>query len=71
MKIKVRKKGSEIPYIFIDELPEEQQKPFRKWLYGQTCPLIEDQPKRSAAYIHDYKNWLHYHEKGEEAPVWD
>lgn len=67
----VRKKGSDLPYIFIDEVPDKQQKPFRKWLYGQTCPLIESQPKKSAAYYHDYKRWLAHFKKEEKAPVYD
>lgn len=52
--------GSEIIYIFIDELPLEEQEPFVLYLFGSTCPLIGD-GKRKTAYLRDYyrfKNWI-------------
>lgn len=52
--------GSEIVYIFIDELPIEEQEPFVLYLFGSTCPLIGD-GERKTAYITDYykfKNWI-------------
>ena len=47
---------SAVPYIFIDELPKEEQPMFQLALFGQTCPRIGD-GKRHAAYLHDYKRW--------------
>lgn len=57
MQIKIYKEGSEIPYIFIDELPQEEQKAFEIWIDGSTAPLIEGQEHRSTAYIHDYRRF--------------
>lgn len=57
MTNKIYKEGSEIPYIFIDELPIEEQEKFVLWLFGSTAPLIEGQEDRSTAYISDYRRW--------------
>jgi hypothetical protein len=56
MELKIYKEGSEIPYIFIDELPVEEQEKFELWLFGSTAPLIGD-GSRSTAYIGDYRRW--------------
>jgi hypothetical protein len=55
--MKIYKEGSEIPYIFIDELPIEEQKAFEIWIDGSTAPLIEGQEDRNTAYIHDYRRF--------------
>ena len=47
---------SPFPYIFIDELPKEEQPLFQLALFGHTCPYIGD-GKRHAAYLHDYEAW--------------
>ena len=54
--MKAYTEGSEITYIFIDELPIEEQQPFILFLFGCTCPLIGD-GKRKTAYITDYKTF--------------
>jgi hypothetical protein len=57
MTNKIYTEGSEIPYIFIDELPIEEQKAFEIWIDGSTAPLIEGQEDRSTAYVSDYRRW--------------
>jgi hypothetical protein len=57
MELKVYKQGSEISYIFIDELPIEEQEKFELWLFGSTAPLIEGQEDRSTAYVSDYRRF--------------
>ena len=52
------REGSEIPYLFIDELPQEEQETFALWLDGSTTPLIEGQEHRGTAYISDYRKWI-------------
>lgn len=55
----------------IKDLPSQEQVPFRKWLSGQTCPLIEGLPydQQDAYYQWDYDRWKE-HLKG--TPVlWD
>lgn len=43
----------------IKDLPKEEQEPFRKWLGGQTVPLIEGVPmdEQDGYYEWDYKRW--------------
>ena len=43
----------------IRSLPEDEQKPFKQWLYGQTIPLMDDVPmdEQDAYYPWDYDNW--------------
>ena len=43
----------------IKDLPEEERKPFRKWLGGQTVPVIEGLPmsEQDAYYVWDYERW--------------
>ena len=43
----------------IKDLPIEEQEPFREWLQGQTCPVIEDVPfeESDGYYDHNYKRW--------------
>ncbi len=64
-------KGKE--YIVIDELPEEQQAPLRKWLIGQTVPVIlqEGENAHDCCYLWDYNKWLTYWKAGRSAPVTD
>jgi len=45
-------------FIFIDELPKEEQQPFVKWLFGQTVPIVEGQENRKAAFRADYNRWV-------------
>ena len=54
--MKIYTENSEIPYIFIDELPIEEREKFELWLFGSTAPLIGD-GSRSTAYIGDYRRW--------------
>lgn len=44
----------------IKDLPVEQQEPFNKWLYGQTCPWIEGLPisEQDAYYPWDYERFI-------------
>jgi hypothetical protein len=55
---KIYREGSEIPYLFIDELTKEEQEPFELWLFGSTTPLIKGQEHRSTAYVSDYRKWI-------------
>lgn len=43
----------------IKDLPKEEQEPFKKWLRGQTCPLIEGVSinKQDGYYQSDYERW--------------
>jgi hypothetical protein len=45
-------------YLFIDQLPSDQQDEFILWLCGKTCPVIEKQEERRAAYVQDYRQWV-------------
>lgn len=55
----------------IKNLPKNEQKPFRKWLSGQTCPLIDGlaYEEQDAFYPWDYDQWKR-HLKGEKV-MWD
>lgn len=39
----------------VDDLPAEEQKPFREWLFGQTVPVNKD--GSIGYYQHDYERW--------------
>ena len=39
----------------IESLPEEEQKPFEEWLWGQTRPINED--GSVGYYQYDYARW--------------
>jgi len=43
----------------IRDLPKEEQGPFRRWLEGQTVPLLEGLPpeEQDAYFRHDYDSW--------------
>lgn len=56
-------------FIIISELPEDQKIPFKKWLRGQTQPIIWDGV--DCSYSWDYSIWYDYWIKNEEAPVTD
>jgi hypothetical protein len=56
--MKTYKESSEIPYLFIDELPTEEQEPFILFQFGSTAPLIEGNEHRLTAYISDYRRWV-------------
>lgn len=62
----MRKKAS---HIVIDELPEEQRAPLRKWLIGQTMPVVPG--KGDCCFSWDYERFLKYWKKGQTAPVDD
>lgn len=59
--------------IVIDELPADQQKPFNKWLAGQTCPAFEHgvTAGKHLAYASDYFSWYDHWIVGKEAPIYD
>lgn len=48
-------------YTRIRNLPENEREPFRKWIDGQTRPLMEnetmDAESQDAYYEHDYQAW--------------
>ena len=58
----------EFSYIKISELEKKFQEPFRKWMYGQTRPIIEGID--DAVYCWDYDRWLDWLLTGKE-PIWD
>ena len=62
-ELQVYIEGSEIPYIFIDELPQEEQEGFEMWLFGSTAPLIEGQEHRSTGYLSDYDRFKRWRNK--------
>ncbi len=49
---------NKIDYLFIDELPIEEQEEFTLFQFGSTAPLIEGQEHRLTAYISDYRRWI-------------
>lgn len=55
----------------IKDLPKKERVPFRKWLRGQTVPLITSLPydEQDAYYPWDYDQWKRTL-KG-EAVIWD
>jgi len=56
-------------YIKISELPEQEQKPLKEWLYGQTVPMIDDEP--DVAYLGDYIRFKRAFYRGEVARIYD
>lgn len=46
-------------YIYLDDIPDEYQDEFQKWLRGQTCPVGED-PERTAVYWYDWIRWYKF-----------
>lgn len=46
-------------YPRIRNLPKEEQKPFKEWLYGQTCPYEPSIPREDNDFYYpwDYKTW--------------
>ncbi|MCY1636387.1 hypothetical protein NQ163_18610 [Marinifilum sp. D737] len=52
-----------IDYILISELPGEEQKPFQKWLYGKTRPIIDEVSidPMDCCYKLDYERWRAFH----------
>jgi hypothetical protein len=49
---------NKIDYLFIDELPIEEQEEFILFQFGSTAPLIEGQEHRLTAYTSDYRRWI-------------
>jgi len=45
-------------YIRILDLPEEDQKLFRLFLYGASMPSVKTEERWGAAWVHDYKIYL-------------
>ena len=58
-------------YIFISELPKEQQKDFIHWMNGQTAPVIREDNILTCAFRHDYDKFLRYWKEELVAPVSD
>lgn len=60
-------------YIVISELPEEQQEALKKWLIGQTMPVVEQEGENAhnCCYRRDYDHFLAYWQAGQIAPVND
>lgn len=59
-----------IPFMFIDEVPKEQQKALSEFMAYQTCPLVDI--KRWSIYLWDYGSFLRYKStKNIPAGVWD
>lgn len=44
-----------IPLIIVNQLPDSQREPFRKWLKGQTVTRVQG---HTAAYAWDYNQWF-------------
>jgi len=57
-----------IPFIDAKKLDKKQYKAIKKWIYGQTCPLI---PGYEAVYAHDYSRFYHSFVRGETATIND
>lgn len=55
----------------IKNLPDTEKEPFRKWLTGQTCPLLTGvaMEEQDGFYPWDYERWQR-HLKGEKT-LWD
>ncbi len=60
-----------IHYSRIRDLPKAEQKPFRKWLDGQTCPLLKGvaYKDQDAYYDCDYRSWKSQKKRGVKRPV--
>lgn len=74
--IKQHPREPSLYYVVLDELPEDQRKPFGEWLYGQTMTVVEEEDFKygkpmCTPYSWDYELWYDYWSKGEEAPVTD
>ena len=41
----------------VNKLPKDQQKPFIRWIAGQTLPLFTQFPNTFYAYYSDYELW--------------
>lgn len=57
----------------IKDLPVAERKPFRKWLTGQTVPMIVGLPykEQDAYYQSDYDTWKYSWDKGKIARITD
>jgi hypothetical protein len=47
-------------YIFFEDIPDEYKDEFRKWLGGQTCPVIEGCETQTAIYWYDWIRWYRF-----------
>jgi hypothetical protein len=57
------KNNGHIHYVNIGDLPEDDQKPFKDWLYknGKTQPIIDEEADpNNCAYPWDYELWVSY-----------
>lgn len=52
-------KIEDIAYVRTSELPEDQRELYRKWISGQTVPVIDGAP--DASYAWDYHTFLTRH----------
>lgn len=57
----------EVSYVIVPLLPEEQRKPFKKWLIneGKTPPLITEETyyRFDCAFYHDYEEWYEWYNR--------
>jgi hypothetical protein len=53
--------------IKLEDLPEEEHDPLRRFMAGQTMPYV---PGGTYIYLHDYENFLHKSRTGQEL-FWD
>ena len=53
--------GQTCRYVRVDGVPKEVVAEFDKWLFGQTCPIINDDPvgrgQRGHCYVWDWVSW--------------
>jgi len=48
-------------YVKFSEIPEKYKKEFDKWMYGQTCSMIDGE---LVAYVWDWERWYDLKTKG-------
>ena len=63
-------------YVVLEELPEDQQRPFSFWLEGQTMPAVVAEDIKYGkpvlcAYYEDYEKWYEAWRKGKIAEILD
>ena len=42
-------------YIFMDEVPEEEEVEFEAYMRGSACPIVDEGTR--TMYAHDYERW--------------
>lgn len=60
-------------YPRLRDLPEDEQKPFKRWLRGQTIPLEEGVPMEDQDFYYpwDYDRWVRQGKKADQGTDWD